>query len=40
MNSTTDYTIRKELSPFFYWIFHKPWYHAPDDVRLATMLEF
>lgn len=35
----TNHTIRKEIGAF-YWIIQIPWYHAPREVRLTTMLEF
>lgn len=36
----TDYTMLIRLTDSLYWVIHKHWYNAPDDVRLSTMLEF
>ena len=35
-----DYTKRAQVTPLLYWVYHIPWYHAPSEVRLTTMLEF
>ncbi len=35
-----DYTKRTQITPLLYWVYHIPWYHAPREVREATMLEF
>ena len=35
-----NYTRREQVTPTLYWIYHTPWYHAPREVREATMLEF